>query len=370
MKAEVDCAVVGAGVIGLAVARHLAMTGRSVVILEREQRFGSGTSSRNSEVIHAGIYYQTASIKAATCVAGRQALYAYCISRGIPHRQCGKLIVATEAAQLVRLEALAAQARINGVDDVCLLEAAEVKKREPEVRAVAALASPSSGILDAHAYMLSLLGDAEAHGAVIAYGASVTALTAGAHGVAVTTGADDSPALTARWLVNAAGLDAHRVAGCIRGFPAAFVPTVRFAKGSYFVLSGRAPCQQLVYPLPEPGGLGIHLTLDVAGSARFGPDVEWIDEPEYHVAPEKAPRFAAAIRRYLPDLSPERLQPGYAAVRPKLSMPGAPDADFDLSGPAAHGVPGIFNLFGIESPGLTASLALAERVATAIQADG
>jgi L-2-hydroxyglutarate oxidase LhgO len=362
MKVDVDCAVVGAGVIGLAIARRVAMSGRSVVIIEREKSIGSGISSRNSEVIHAGIYYDTGSLKAELCLKGREDLYAYCAARDIEHRRCGKLIVATDSDQRPKLEAIAKKAAANGVEDLRLIDAAEAKQREPYLHCHAALHSPSTGIIDSHMYMLSLLADAEEHGATIAYGSKITSLRAHADGIEISVGTDVDPVVKAGVVVNAAGLHAHELAGGIADFPLAHVPNVRFAKGTYFVLGGRAPFTQLIYPLPEPGGLGVHLTLDLAGAARFGPDVEWIGELNYDVRPERAEGFYASIRRFWPQLAEGQLHPGYSGIRPKLSKPGEPAADFLISGPSQHGVPGIINLFGIESPGLTASLALADRV--------
>jgi D-amino-acid oxidase len=361
MADEIDCVVVGAGVVGLAVARALAMAGRETLILEREHRFGSGVSSRNSEVIHAGIYYPQDSLKARLCVAGRRLLYDYCREHKIAHRQCGKLIVAM-SGERSQAEAIRERAARNGVDDLAWLSQAEAKRLEPELNCTGALLSPSTGIVDSHGLMLSLLGDAEAHGATIAYGAGVTGLQPRGGRIAVTANDDDVPSLSARLVVNSAGLDAVAVAGRIAGFPAAHIPRAYLAKGSYFTLSGKSPFSRLIYPMPEPGGLGTHLTLDLGGQAKFGPDVDWIDKPDYTVDPARVTKFEAAIRRYWPGLEDGRLSPGYAGIRPKIAGPGEPDADFRIEGPETHGVPGIINLFGIESPGLTAALAIAEAV--------
>jgi L-2-hydroxyglutarate oxidase LhgO len=359
----VDCVVVGAGVVGLAVARALARDGRETLIVEKEGLFGSETSARNSEVIHAGIYYPQGSLKARFCVAGRDLLYDYCQSRHIAHRRCGKLIVATAPAQVADLQRIKAAAEANGVHDLAWLDGEEARRLEPELRCVAALSSPSTGIIDSHAYMLSLLGEAEADGAMIAYRTRVTALRPGPEGVALTFAGEDAPSLAARLVVNAAGLYAPDLARAVAGTPPDLWPRAHYAKGSYFTLSGAAPFSRLIYPAPEPGGLGVHITLDLGGQARFGPDVEWVDALDYDVDPRRADGFYEAVRAYWPGLEDGRLAPAYAGIRPKLSGPGEPAADFRVSGPAEHGVAGLINLFGIESPGLTASLAIADHVA-------
>jgi L-2-hydroxyglutarate oxidase LhgO len=356
--------VIGAGVIGLAAARALARDGRTVMILERERHFGMHTSSRNSEVIHAGVHYPQGSLKARTCVSGRELLYRYCSERGIAHRRCGKFIVATSAEQLSELHAIESQARGNGVTDLEWLDRVEARRCEPALSCEAALASSSSGIIDAHAYLLSLLADAEARGAQIAYGAAVTSLRPTAHGIDICIESEPQPVLRAQIVVNSAGLDAHRVAQSIDGFPASHIPEVRYAKGSYFALAGSAPFGRLIYPVPESGGLGIHMTVDLAGQARFGPDVEWVDHVDYAVDAARAAQFYGAIRRYWPTLADGQLSPAYAGIRPKLVRRGEAAADFCISGPADHGVVGVVNLFGMESPGLTASLALADRIAS------
>jgi L-2-hydroxyglutarate oxidase LhgO len=359
---QVECVVIGAGVIGLAVARALARDGHEVIILERERHFGSQTSSRNSEVIHAGLYYKPGSLKAQLCVEGRHLLYDYCVSRSVPYRRCGKLIVATSAQQIAQLQQIETTARSNGVTDLSWLQAHEASRLEPQLTCVAALSCPSTGIIDSHSYMLSLLAEAEAHGALVAYGTTVATLQPTPSGIEISTD-EEGPLLRAQLVVNAGGLQAGKIAAAIVGFPAAHVPRLRLAKGSYFALSGRSPFERLIYPVPEPGGLGIHLTVDLAGQARFGPDVEWVDHIDYEVDPDRSQRFYPAIRHYWPQLRDGQLQPAYAGMRPKLSGPGEPAADFSICGPADHGVAGLINLFGIESPGLTASLALAERVA-------
>jgi len=363
---EIESVVIGAGAVGLAVARALARSGRDVLILEKETLIGSGTSSRNSEVIHAGIYYPKGSLKARLCVAGRQRLYEFCAGHGVAHRRCGKLIVAA-SAQTAELEAIRGAAEANGVDDLAWLSQAEFAQLEPELAGAAALLSPSTGIIDSHGLMLAYQGEAEDAGAVIAFGTEVTRAALEGQGIVLWINGEGEPALRARLVVNAAGLFAPTVAARIEGFPAASIPPGWFAKGSYFTLSGRSPFSRLVYPVPEPGGLGTHLTLDLGGQARFGPDVEWLDETDpsaidYAVDPRRAERFYAAIRAYWPGLRDGSLVPAYSGVRPKLSGPGQPAADFKIAGPADHGARGLINLFGIESPGLTASLAIADAV--------
>jgi L-2-hydroxyglutarate oxidase LhgO len=371
---SVDCVVVGAGVVGLAVARELALAGREVVIVERESLIGSITSARNSEVIHAGIYYPAGSMKARLCVAGRHLLYQYCESHNVPHRRCGKLIVATNPAQVGELEAIRLKAAANGADDLRLIARAAALALEPALACDAALLSPSTGIIDSHAYMQSLLGDAESAGASLALMSRVLHGEVRGDGIRLDIeagdgGATESMALLARTVVNAAGLGAPALARLIDGFDPAHVPTPYFAKGNYYGLTGRAPFTRLVYPVPEPGGLGVHLTLDMGGQAKFGPDVEWLkiereQDIDYAVDPARAARFYAEIRKYWPGLADGALAPAYSGVRPKISAPGT-DADFVIQGPAVHGVPGLVNLFGIESPGLTSSLALArEAVST------
>ena len=361
---DVDCIVIGAGVIGLAVARALSLAGREVFILERERQFGMHTSSRNSEVIHAGIHYQANSLKATLCVAGKDLLYRYCAERGIAHRRCGKFTVATSEAQIATLESIEANARANGVTDLQWLDAEEAHRAEPQLKCIRALSSPSTGIIDSHEYMQSLLADAESRGATIAYDTAVTGLRPSATGIEVRINAQALPAVRARLVINCAGLWADRVAACIEGFPARHIPRIRFAKGSYFALQGASPFSRLVYPAPQTGGhLGIHMTLDLAGAARFGPDTEWVESIDYAVDPRRAAMFAAVVQQYWPALDPGRLYPAYAGIRPKISAAGEATRDFDISGPQAHGVAGIVNLFGMESPGLTASPAIGQYIA-------
>ncbi|MEW5890014.1 MAG: NAD(P)/FAD-dependent oxidoreductase [Pseudomonadota bacterium] len=358
MSEAVGAAVIGAGVIGLACARELARRGIDTVILEAGDAIGTQTSSRNSEVIHAGIYYPAGSLKARLCVSGRHELYEFCRSHGVAHRRCGKLIVATDVAQLDALEELREKARTNGVEDLRLLTAAEARALEPELACRAALLSPATGIVDSHGLMLALLGEAQSRGAVLALRSPVLAGVVGRDLVLEVSGAEPMR-LRAERVINAAGLHAPRVAAALDGLALHHVPRAWLAKGNYYSLSGRAPFSRLIYPVPEPGGLGVHLTLDLGGQARFGPDVEWVDDIDYRVDPQRAGRFYAEVRKYWPRLAEGALQPAYAGIRPKIAGPGAPAADFLIQGPAEHGVAGLLNLFGIESPGLTACLALA-----------
>lgn len=331
-------------------------------MLEKESTIGTGTSSRNSEVVHAGIYYPPGSLKARLCVAGRLALYPYLAERGIPHRRCGKLIVATDAGQIAGLEKLEAQAKANGVADLHMLEARAARALEPELSCVAALESPSTGIIDSHAFMLALRGEAEDHGAAIAFRSPLTGGRVGPGKIELDVGGAAPMRLLARTVVNSAGLFAQHVARSIDGFPSECVPPTYYCKGNYFSLSGRSPFSRLVYPAPESAGLGVHLTLDLAGQARFGPDVEWLERLDYDVDPGRSRVFYDAIRRYWPGLKDGSLQPAYCGIRPKIQPQGAPSRDFLIQGPDEHGMPGLVNLFGIESPGLTASLAIADRV--------
>ncbi len=359
-----DCLVIGAGVVGLAVARELARMGREVIVVEAEDAIGTGTSSRNSEVIHAGIYYPTGLAKTRLCVEGKALLYDFCRQYGVPHRRCGKLIVAADAAETPKLAALAAQARANGVDDLVWLTGDEASGLEPALKAERAILSPSTGIVDSHALMLALRGDAEAHGATVALATPVVSGRAEDGRVVIETGGAEPMRLAAALVVNAAGLGAQAVARTIAGVRADSIPPLHLAKGSYFALSVRSPFSRLVYPMPAAGGLGVHLTLDLAGQARFGPDVEWIETIDYSVDLRRGDSFYAAIRTYWPDLPDGALQPAYAGVRPKIARPGGSSTDFVIQTEADHGAPGLINLFGIESPGLTASLAIARDIAS------
>lgn len=359
---EFDCAVIGAGVVGLAVARALAMQGREVIVLEAEGAIGTGTSSRNSEVIHAGIYYPQGSLKARLCVQGKQMLYAYAGQRRLPHRRCGKLIVATSVAQVGQLDAIMAKARANGVNDLQLLTREQARAMEPQLECHAALLSPSTGIVDSHALMLSLQGDLENAGGVVALKSGVDHAECVDKSIVIRT--LDGTALRCNTVVNAAGLAAPALARRFEGLSSSAVPPAYFAKGNYFTLAGRAPFSRLIYPVPEAAGLGVHLTLDLGGQAKFGPDVQWVSSPDDLVVdPTGGEAFYAEVRKYWPALQDGALIPGYAGIRPKISGPDEPAADFRIEGPSIHGVPGLVNLFGIESPGLTSSLAIGRYVA-------
>lgn len=359
---EFDCAVIGAGVVGLAVARALALHGREVMVLEAEGAIGTGTSSRNSEVIHAGIYYPQGSSKARLCVEGKRLLYDYAGQRSVPHRRCGKLIVATSDAQVAQLAGIMAKAAANGVDDMVLLSGAEARAMEPQLACTAALLSPSTGIIDSHAFMLSLQGDLENAGGVVALKSAVAEARCERGGIVLAMA--DGTRLRCSSVVNAAGLMAPALARRFEGLSADRVPQGFFAKGNYFTLAGRAPFSRLIYPVPEAAGLGVHLTLDLGGQAKFGPDVEWVGRADdLMVDPARGQGFYAEVRKYWPGLPDGALLPGYAGIRPKISGPTEPAADFMISGPAEHGIAGLVNLFGIESPGLTSSMAIARQVA-------
>ncbi|MFM9917010.1 MAG: NAD(P)/FAD-dependent oxidoreductase [Rhizobacter sp.] len=384
---RVDCVVIGAGVVGLACARAIAQAGLDVVIVERETAFGTGVSARNSEVVHAGLYYRPGSLKAQWCVRGARLLYDYCAQRGIAHRRCGKLLVATCDADLSALEALRVQGLANGVDGLVWLTAAQAQALEPELACVAALSSPASGIVDSRALMNALLADAERLGAVLAVASAVVGVVRDGDlwRVRVRAGSRDrgpsAPApgdfeMQTGWIVNAAGLDAQAVAASIDGITASAIPPRHLARGHYFSLVGRSPFSRLIYPMPVDGGLGVHLTLDLGGRARLGPDVDWSDgvtasatpgrDLDYAVDTRRADAFATQVRRYWPRLPDDALAPGYTGIRPKLTGPGEPAADFRVDGPAVHGCVGLMHLFGIESPGLTASMAIAEFVSATV----
>lgn len=367
---RVDCVVVGAGVVGLAVARALARAGREVIILEALDAIGTLTSARNSEVIHAGLYSAPDWLKTQLCIEGRRLLYPYCDAHGVAHRNCGKLVVATSDAQLPALESLARNAAANGVEGLQLIDGAAARRLEPALRAAAALHSSATGLIDSHGFMLSLLGEAQDHGAMLALKSPLLAAQAAADGFVLDVGGAEPMRLHARGLVNSAGLSASDVAARIEGLPATQVRATHRCKGNYFTLGGvRAPFSHLIYPMHEAAGLGVHLTLDLAGQGRFGPDTEWLADAgpiDYRVNPGRGDSFYAAIRRYWPGLPDDSLQPDYSGVRPKLSRSGEPARDFAIEGPAVHGVAGLVNLYGIESPGLTAALAIAERVRGAL----
>ena len=372
MTERVDCVVIGAGVVGLAVARKLAMAGREVIIVERADAIGTETSARNSEVIHAGIYYLKGSLKARYCVAGKHALYDYCESAGVGHQRCGKLIVAASDDEIGELERLKGVAAGNDVPDLEWKTPQEVHEMEPAIHCVAALLSPSTGIIDSHALMLAYQGDAEAHGAALALLSPVTGGRIEDDGVTLNVGGAEPMDITAAIVVNSAGLWANKIAHSIEGLNPDTIPTYHFAKGNYYTLAGRAPFHRPIYPVPGQAGLGVHVTLDMGGQVKFGPDVEWLetrnpDELDYIVDPARGESFYEAVRRYYPDLADGAIQTGYCGIRPKLQAPGEAAADFVIQGPDEHGVDGLINLYGIESPGLTSSLAIADEVAKKLQ---
>jgi len=357
---DAECLVIGAGVVGLAVARALQLSGHETFLVEANESFGMETSSRNSEVIHAGIYYPAGSLKARLCVEGRRMLYSYCEERGVPHRRIGKLIVATDESEVGQLEGYLKAAQANGVDDLSWVERDELAEREPAVRAIRALLSPSTGIIDSHAYMQALLHDFEMAGGHFIRGVRILMGKVTAAGIELQDNRHDC--YRAKRLVNSAGLQAPSLAASLEGFPGQHVPNAHFAIGHYYVMRGKAPFNQLIYPVAVAGGLGVHVTLDMGGGARFGPDVRWIDQIDYSFDDSRRDEFVAAIRSYYPGLDESELQPGYTGIRPKISGPTDPAADFVIQGEADHGVPGLVNLFGIESPGLTSSLAIAALV--------
>jgi L-2-hydroxyglutarate oxidase LhgO len=367
MTERIDCAVIGAGVVGLAVARALAQSGREVIVLESESGIGTGTSSRNSEVIHSGIYYPTGSMKARFCVHGRDLLYRFCALNSVEHRRIGKLIVATSAEEAPTLAKYEAQALANGVTDLRRLTADEAAMLEPQVRCAAALLSPSTGIIDSHGLMLAYQADLEAHGGVLALNSPVTGGRLGEREIALQVGGAEPMALRAATVVNCAGLFAQGVSRSISGVPAPAIPRRFLAKGYYFSLAGSSPFRHLVYPVANSAGLGTHVTLDLNGGARFGPDVQWIEHIDYSFDEARRAGFAEAIRRYYPQLDDSRLQPAYTGIRPKISEAGQPASDFCVRGPSDHGDCPYVALYGIESPGLTASLAIAEHVAAVLR---
>lgn len=363
---RIDCVVAGAGVVGLAIGRELSQRGFETLVIDRASAIGTETSARNSEVIHAGLYYPPGSRKAGFCARGKKLLYAFATARGIPHRRCGKLIVAASPEQEAVLRTIADRASACGVSDLAFLSAGEAKALEPALACVAALHSPSTGIIDSHAYMLALEGDIEERGGGVALNTEIVSVRAGDDGFRIETvdrQSGEGFPLLARNFINSAGLWAAALAASMDGLDRRFVPGIRYAKGNYFSASGKAPFSRLIYPVPEPGGLGVHLTLDLAGTMRFGPDVEWVDRIDYTVDPRRADRFYSEIRKYWPALRGDALEPAYCGIRPKPYRDGQAVTDFLIEGAETHGIPGLVNLFGIESPGLTASLAIAEHVA-------
>ncbi len=365
MSTDIDCIVVGAGVVGLAIARALAQSGREVLVVEAAEGIGTGTSARNSEVIHAGIYYETGSLKARLCVQGRDMLYAYCAERGVAHKRLGKLIVATSDEEIPRLADIQRKAHANGVTDLQLLTAYEAQTLEPALSCTAALLSPSTGIVDSHGLMLAYQGDAENAGAQCVFHTPLVCGSIRAQGgFDLQFGGTDAMTMSCRVLINASGLHAPTLAHHIQGLAAASIPSEYLCKGSYFTLQGRAPFTRLIYPTPHHAGLGVHLTLDLGGQAKFGPDTEWITDENYDIDPSRCEGFYEAVRTYWPGMQNDSLSPGYTGIRPKISGPDEPAADFMIAGPSVHGVPGLVNLFGIESPGLTSSLAIAAETLT------
>ena len=362
MSEQIDCAVVGAGVVGLAVARALALAGREVIVLEAEDAIGTHTSSRNSEVIHAGIYYPQGSLKARLCVAGKQLLYDYCRERAVPHANIGKIIVAHDDAERSAVGSYIEKAYENGVTDLRWLSKSELEEMEPVVDCVAGVISPSTGIIDSHALMLALQGDAENAGAIVVFKSPLASGEVTAEGIVLNVGGTESMSIRCNTVVNCAGLRAPKVAAAIAGVPARTIPATYFAKAHYYTLSGKSPFRHLVYPLAHAAFLGVHVTIDLGGQVRFGPDIEWIDEVDYSFDHSREPLFYEAIRRYWPGLKDGQLQPGYTGIRPKISGPGEAAADFRIDGPDDHGIPGLVNLYGIESPGLTSCLAIGDHV--------
>jgi L-2-hydroxyglutarate oxidase LhgO len=358
---DIETLVIGAGVIGLAVARALAMSGREVMVLEQHDLIGSETSARNSEVIHAGIYYPPGSLKAKLCLPGKHQLYDFCAENGVAHERIGKLIVAANEAQLPELERLHKQALDTGLDDLVFFDRKKLQEVEPALDCIGALWSPSTGIIDTHGFMLALQGGLEACGGQVVLNSNVRQIEpcAGGYRIKVDTGEGGTYALTCRELIVSAG---HGAPGLMKDIAGANAPKADLAKGNYFKLQGKAPFSTLVYPVPEPGGSGVHITMDLQHQARFGPDVEWVEKIDYEVDPTRGDKFYAAIRSYWPDLPDNSLIPDYCGFRPKIVGPGEPAGDFRIDGPEAHGLEGLVALYGIESPGLTSSLAIADEV--------
>jgi L-2-hydroxyglutarate oxidase LhgO len=365
---QVDCVIIGAGVVGLAIAREFALAGREVIVLEAADAIGTHTSSRNSEVIHAGLYYPKGSLKARFCVSGKGMIYSYCADHGVPHSNIGKIIVAVTEDEIATLNGYVDKSVANGVHDLRWLTRAELRELEPAVECVAGFLSPSTGIVDSHALMLAYQGDAENSGASIVFKSPVESGKAGADGIVLNVGGDEPMTIACRSVVNSAGLFAQNVAHSLEGLPPTSIPPQYFAKAHYYTLAGKPPFRRLVYPVASNAHLGVHVTVDMAGQIRFGPDVSWVDSVDYTFDDAREPLFYEAIRKYYPGLKDGQLQPGYTGIRPKVSGPKEPAADFIIQGPKDHGVAGLVNLYGIESPGLTASLAIAEHVKQLLQA--
>jgi L-2-hydroxyglutarate oxidase LhgO len=360
--------VVGAGVVGLAIARAAAMAGHEVIVAEAASAIGTGVSSRNSEVIHAGLYYPTGTKRAYHCPRGRRMLYEFCASHGVPHRKCGKFVVATNDSEAKRLDAIIAQARINGVEGVEMIDGAAARRLEPALACTLAMNSPETGIVDSHRYMLALQGDLDDHGGVVAFNTRIDRLVKVPAGWEAWFGGADPQSITVDAVVNSAGLGAQKLGLATEGYPKERVPPLFLGKGSYFGYAGRPAFSRLIYPVPIPGGLGVHVTLDMAGRMRFGPDVEWVEEENYDVDATRAAAFYARIRDYWPGLPDNGLVPDYCGIRPKLTGPKEPQADFMIEGPAQQGIAGLVHLFGIESPGLTSALSLGEEVTNYLSA--
>jgi len=367
MIEKMDCAVIGAGVVGLAVARALALGGREVIVLEAEDSIGNHTSSRNSEVIHAGLYYPKGSLKARFCVSGKQMLYDYCTSHGVPHSNIGKIIVAVTDAEIATLKTYTEKAEANGVLDLRWLSREELRELEPAVECVAGFLSPSTGIVDSHALMLAYQGDAENSGAMVVFKSPILSGEVSDEGIVLNVGGDEPMTILCNTVVNCGGLFAQDVARSIEGLPDQSIPPQYFAKAHYFTLSGKPPFRRLVYPVASNAHLGVHVTVDLGGQVKFGPDVSWVDGVDYSFDHSREPLFYEAIRKYYPGLKDGQLLPGYTGIRPKVTGPKDPAGDFIIRGPADHGVAGLVNLYGIESPGLTASLAIAEHVLRLLQ---
>ena len=367
MQFNVDAVIIGAGVIGLACARKLAAAGLETLVLEKESQIGQGISSRNSEVIHAGLYYPPGSLKARLCRTGREQLYAYCGSHSIPHRQTGKLVVASSEEQVAALTLIADRAKTNGCSEVCLIDGFAAMKIEPELNCVMALHSPRTGIIDSHALMVSLLGDLQKAGGTLAVCTAIDSGDVSNGFILVRTRGEEACEINASYVINSAGLDAPRVASSFQNLPGNTIPQPCYAKGTYFTLTGKSPFKKLIYPVPESGGLGVHLTIDMQGQARFGPDVEWVEKPDYTVDANKAEHFFRAIKTYWPGCELARLQPGYVGIRPKIGTPADFAEDFIIQSEETHGVKGLINLYGMESPGLTACLAIADEVSNKLQ---